>query len=315
MAIPITWSFIDDPPLGGSRVTDVLYDLPFGPAVAAFLFLAAIDHGLMAAPRCSTKPSTAYVPRVSFNVGADRYDRFMGRYSVPLAPELADFAGIADGQRVLDVGCGPGALTAELVRRLGSEAVSAVDPSEPFVAAARERHPGVDVQRAAAEELPFDEGTFDVALAQLVVHFMSDPVAGLREMARVARHDAVVAACVWDHAGSRGPLSPFWEVAHELDPDLEDESKLAGAREGHLVELFLAAGLREPEESVLSVSVEHPTFEEWWEPFTLGVGPAGGFAAGLDPTRQAELRELCRERLPAAPFVLTAQAWAARARV
>jgi len=249
---------------------------------------------------------------VSFTVGADAYDRFMGRYSVPLAPQLADFAAIVAGQRVLDVGCGPGALTGELVRRLGPAAVSAVDPSEPFVAAARERHPGVSVQRAAAEQLPFEAQEFDAVLAQLVVHFMADPVVGLRELVRVTRKDGVVAACVWDHGGGQGPLSLFWEAARELDPDVEDESRLAGAREGHLAQLFEAAGLHEIEESTLSVSVEQPSFDDWWEPFTLGVGPAGGYAAGLDAKRQAQLRELCRERLPAAPFVITARAWAAR---
>ncbi len=236
----------------------------------------------------------------------------MGRYSGPLAPELADFAAVAPGQRALDVGCGPGALTAELVRRLGASAVSAVDPSEPFVAAAQERHPGVSVQRAAAEQLPFADQAFDVALAQLVVHFMADPLGGLREMARVTRKHGVVAACVWDHAGGQGPLSVFWEAARELEPGVEDESKLAGAREGHLAQLFEAAELHTIEESVLSVDVEHPSFEHWWEPFTLGVGPAGGYADGLDKKHQAELRELCRARLPPASFVLTARAWAAR---
>jgi len=236
----------------------------------------------------------------------------MGRYSVPLAPQFADFAAVAAGQRVLDVGCGPGALTAELATRLGPAAVSAVDPSEPFVAAAQERYPAVSVRRAAAEQLPFGDQAFDAALAQLVVHFMADPVVGLREMARVTRKHGVVAACVWDHAGGQGPLSLFWEAARELDPDVEDESQLAGAREGHLAQLFQAAGLHEIEESALSVSVEHPSFEDWWEPFTLGVGPAGGYAAGLDAKRQAQLRELCREMLSAAPFALTARAWAAR---
>jgi SAM-dependent methyltransferase len=249
---------------------------------------------------------------VSFIVAADAYDRFMGRYSVPLAPRLADFAGVEAGQRVLDVGCGPGALTTELVGRVGAASVAAVDPSEPFVEAARERHPGVSVQQAAAERLPFAEGVFDAALAQLVVHFMADPVAGLREMARVTRPGGVVAACVWDHAGGQGPLAAFWEAAHELDPDVEDESRLPGAREGHLAELGRAAGLEEVEDTALSVGVEHPTFEDWWEPFTLGVGPAGSYAAGLDPERQARLRERCRELLPPAPFVLTARAWAAR---
>jgi len=188
-----------------------------------------------------------------------------------------------------------------------------VDPSEPFVEAARERQPGVGVQRAAAEELPFDDRAFDAALAQLVVHFMADPVAGLREMGRVTRKDGVVAACVWDHTGDQGPLSLFWRAARELDPDVVGESQLAGAREGHLGELFRTAGLNEIEESALSVSVEHPGFEEWWEPFTLGVGPAGGYAVGLDAKRQAELRERCRAVLPGPPFRVTALAWAARA--
>jgi ubiquinone/menaquinone biosynthesis C-methylase UbiE len=128
---------------------------------------------------------------VSYFGAADAYDRFIGRYSRLLSPQLADVAGVRSGQRVLDVGCGPGALTAELVARVGASAVSAVDPSEPFVEAARERHPGVDVHRASAEDLPFANTTFDAAMAQLVVHFMTDPVGGLREMARVTRRDAL----------------------------------------------------------------------------------------------------------------------------
>jgi SAM-dependent methyltransferase len=249
---------------------------------------------------------------VSFTVGADAYDRFMGRYSEPLAPLFADLAGVAAGQQVLDVGCGPGALTAELAQRLGPAAVSAVDPSEPFVAAARERHPAVTVRRAAAEQLPFADGAFDAALAQLVVHFMADPVVGLGEMGRVTRRGGVVAACVWDHEGGKGPLGVFWEAARQLEPDVDDEAGLAGAREGHLGQLFRAAGLREIEESTLSISVKHRSFEEWWEPYTLGVGPAGAYTAGLDATRQARLRERCRSMLPAAPFLLTARAWAVR---
>ena len=249
---------------------------------------------------------------MSFDVAAEAYDRFMGRYSRLLAPQLADLAGVNGGQRALDVGCGPGALTEELVRRLGAGSVAAVDPSEPFVAAARERHPGVDVRRASAEQLPFPDGGFDTTLAQLVVHFMADPVAGLTEMARVTRRDGVVAACVWDHAGSQGPLSLFWRAARELDPGIEDESQLAGTREGHLAELFAAAGLREIEEEVLSAGFEHPTFEEWWEPFTHGVGPAGSYVSTLGTEHQAKLRERCRRLLPEAPFVLTARAWAAR---
>jgi SAM-dependent methyltransferase len=236
----------------------------------------------------------------------------MGRYSTQLSPQLASFAGVRPGQHALDVGCGPGALTTELVRLLGPGGVTAVDPSEPFVAAARERHPGVTVERASAEQLPFPDDAFDAALAQLVVHFMSDPVAGLREIARVTRGGGVVAACVWDAAGGTSPLSVFWEAARELGGDVDDESERPGTREGHLAELFAAAGLGDIEEASLEVRAEHPTFDDWWEPYTFGVGPAGAFAAGLDPARRNELRELCRARLPEAPFVLTARAWAAR---
>lgn len=254
----------------------------------------------------------------SFDVAADAYDAFMGRYSRLLAPQLATFAGVekgvAEAHRVIDVGCGTGALTAELVGRIGAESVAAVDPSEPFVAAVRERHPGVDVHLAPAERLPFADDAFDTAIAQLVVHFMADPVAGLAEMRRVTRPDGVVAACVWDLAGGRSPLSPFWTAAAELDPDVQDESRRAGARAGHLAELFAAAGLRDVEQSELTVRREHPSFEEWWEPYETGVGPAGAYLATLGADHRAALRDRCRAALPPAPFVLTSVAWAARGR-
>lgn len=249
---------------------------------------------------------------MSFTASADAYDRFMGRYSVPLSPRLADFATLTRDQRVLDVGCGPGALTAELVGRLGADCVSAVDPSEVFVLAARARHPGVSVQRASAEQLPFPDQTFDATLAQLVVHFMANPANGLSEMTRVTRRGGVVAACVWDHAAGQGPLGSFWEAARELDPGVQDESQLVGARAGDLARLLHDIGLSEIEETALSVDVEHRSFDEWWEPFTLGVGPAGAYTVGLDAARRAHLRERCRDVLPTGPFVLRARAWAAR---
>ena len=143
---------------------------------------------------------------------------------------------------------------------------------------------------------------------------MTDPIAGLREMARVTRSEGVVAACVWDHGGGRGPLSVFWAAARELDPTVRDESDLPGAREGHLASLFEAAGLRDVEGSSLSVSLEHETFDAWWQPFGGGVGPAGSYVAALEPDAQVALRERCRSMLPPAPFVLTALAWAARGR-
>jgi SAM-dependent methyltransferase len=249
-----------------------------------------------------------------FNVGEDAYNRFMGRYSEPLAAPFADLAGVHAGQRALDVGCGPGALTAELVRRLGAGAVTATDPSRSFTEAVAARLPGVDVQLAAAERLPFGDGAFDVTLAQLVVHFMADPVAGLAEMGRVTRPGGVVAACVWDHAGGGGPLTPFWRAVHELDPAAADESMLAGSRAGQLAGLCGQAGLGPATPASISVTVAHATFGDWWEPFTLGVGPAGAYVASLAADRRELLRSRCRELLGPGPFRITAAAWAVTCR-
>src|SRR3954447_15170281 len=169
---------------------------------------------------------------MSFNVAAGAYGRFMGRYSEPLADEFLRVTDLRPGQRAVDVGCGPGMLTTGLVDRLGRDAVSAIDPSETCVTAVRERFPEVDIRLGVAEELPWADGTFDAALAQLVVHFMSDPVAGLREMGRVTRPGGLVAASVWDFAGGRSPLSTFWAAVREIDPGHPAESQKGGGRRG-----------------------------------------------------------------------------------
>lgn len=251
---------------------------------------------------------------MSFDVSADAYSRFMGRFSEPLAAEFVALLGVRDGQRVLDVGCGPGALTQQLVRALGPAVVTAVDPSPSFVTAIRARIPGIEVHRAAAEELPFDDDRFDCAAAQLVVHFMRDPIAGLTEMARVTRGGGLVGACVWDHADGTGPLATFWQAVSGLDPDATGESGLAGARRGHLAELFEQAGLHDVESTTLTIRVGFTGFDDWWEPFTLGVGPAGAYVARLDPQRRAVLEARCATLLPPAPFQITASAWTALGR-
>lgn len=253
-------------------------------------------------------PRAGYLPRV-FNVPADAYARFMGRFADPLAIQFADLAKLQPGQRALDVGCGPGALTAQLAERLGPDAVSAIDPSAPFVAALRDRLPDVDVHAGAAEDLPFADDSFDVAMAQLVVHFMADPVAGLREMARVTRPGGTVAACVWDHGGNRGPLSPFWQAAQDIDPSVQNESDRPGAYAGSLAQLFASAGLQNLHSTTLSVEVPYNSFDEWWEPYTQGVGPAGAYTAGLTSAHREALRTRCAERFPTAPFTIPATAW------
>jgi SAM-dependent methyltransferase len=252
---------------------------------------------------------------VAFDVAADAYARFMGRYAEPLAEQFVELADLRAGQRVLDVGCGPGALTARLVDLLGADAVSAIDPSAPFVAAIRDRLPGVDVREGVAEELPFGDGSYDAALAQLVVHFMKDPVRGLREMSRVVRPGGVVAACVWNHASGSGPLSTFWRAVKDLASDATDESALPGTGEGDLGELARRAGLREIDDGTLAVTVAYTGFDEWWEPYTLGVGPAGDYVSGLDEAGREALRARCAELLPSGPFEVAASAWSVVARV
>lgn len=251
---------------------------------------------------------------MSFEVSADAYGRFMGRYSAPLAAQFIALTGASPGQRALDVGCGPGALTAELVQHLGADAVSAIDPSESFVAAIRSRFPPVDTRCAVAEQIPFEDHSFDLVLAQLVVHFMTDPVAGLSDMARVTRPGGLVAACVWDHAGGTGPLSVFWQAVQSLDSEASDESNLAGARDGHLVKLFEKAGLHDSQPARLTVRVRFASFADWWDPFTLGVGPAGAYVARLDAQRCSDLQTACAALLPSAPFEIEASAWAALGR-
>jgi len=248
---------------------------------------------------------------MTFEVPAEAYARFMGGYSEKLAVELADAAGIAAGQRAVDVGCGTGALTAVLVERLGAENVVALDPSEPFVEAARARLPEVDIRLAGAEHIPFDDDGFDAALAELVVQFMSDPVAGVREMARVTQPGGIVAACVWDHGSDRGALSPFWKVARTLDPGIDDESGQLGAREGQLARLFEQVGLRDVRQLLLTVHRDYGSFDEWWEPFTWGVGPAGAYVRQLDDDARDRLRDACAASLPSGPFAIDASAWTA----
>jgi SAM-dependent methyltransferase len=254
---------------------------------------------------------------MAFDVAGGSYQRFMGRFSEKLSAPFADFAGVraGSGMRVLDVGCGPGALTAELVDRLGADAVAGADPSEPFVAAVRERLPEVEIRQAPAEALPFDDGVFDAALAQLVVHFMRDGRAGVGEMARVTRAGGQVAVCVWDHGGGRGPLSLFWEVVSEVDPGARDEAGLLGSREGQLEELLGSVGLTDVESGELTVTRAYRSFDDWWEPYTLGVGPAGDYVRSVDDATRDQVMAACRARLPEGEFSLDATAWAARGRV
>jgi SAM-dependent methyltransferase len=252
-----------------------------------------------------------------FRVSGDEYDRYMGRYSLQLAPAFADVAGVEAGHAVLDVGCGPGALTAELVRRLGPERVAAVEPSEPFVEACRCRHPEVDVRRARAEKLPHPDDRFDAAAAQLVLHFVDDPGAAAGEMRRVVRPGGVVAGCVWDQSGGMRMLRLFWDAARELDPDAPDEAQRRFGRDGEIAELFDEAGLRDVRCGALDIEAGYADFEDFWNGFLTATGPAGSYLGSADADRRGRLREALSARLgsPEGPFTLPARAWYATGRV
>jgi ubiquinone/menaquinone biosynthesis C-methylase UbiE len=251
---------------------------------------------------------------VAFAVPQEAYDRFMGRYSRELAPRLIEFAGIEPQMRVLDVGCGPGALTEPLAELVGAAKVSAADPSEPFVAACAERVPGADVRRAEAETLPWEDESHDAALAQLVVNFLANAQAGVSEMRRVVRPGGVVAACTWDYGGRMQMLRSFWHAAKSLDPNAPDEATMRYTNAEELDGLWREAGLNGVETGELVVEMSYPDFEDRWEPFTLGVGPAGSYTASLEPGRREALRAELFARLgsPSGPFTLSALAWAVR---
>jgi ubiquinone/menaquinone biosynthesis C-methylase UbiE len=246
-----------------------------------------------------------------FTAAAEHYDRFMGRYAHPLVAQLADVAGVAAGMRVLDVGCGPGELAVELARRVGGEHVAAIDPATQFVAACRDRVPEADVREGVAEDLPWDDATFDAALSSLVVAFMSDAQAGVGEMARVTRPGGTIAACMWDIAGDgMAMLTTFWQAARDVDPSVAGERRRAGTADGDLRELLTRTGLRDVRDGVLEVEVAYTDFDDLWEPFTHGVGPAGEHLASLAPPDAGRVRDGMRARVGGdGPFTLPARAW------
>ena len=253
---------------------------------------------------------------MQFAVPAEHYDRFMGRYTPSLAVALADAAGVAGGQRVVDVGCGPGGLTRELVARVGASNVAAIDPAPQFADACRARNPGADVRVGTAEQLPWSDGEFDAALSSLVIAFMSDPDQGVREMARVTRQGGTVAACMWDIAGDgMTMLHTFWTAVRKVDPAAEGERGLVGGSEGDIAGRFQRAGLEDVAGGTLTARADYADFDDFWEPFTLGVGPAGQHLRSLTAEQQAAVREACRDALPDGSFSLDARAWYARGRV
>lgn len=253
-----------------------------------------------------------------FQAPADAYDLHVGRYGTDLAEALVEFVDVPASARVLDVGCGPGALTAVLAARPGAGEVAAVDPSGPFAAACAARVPSARVEAAPAEDLPFADDSFDAVLSQLVVNFLSDAPAGLREMSRVAVPGGTVAACVWDYAEGMTMLRAFWDAAVAVDPErasaLDEGRRMPYCSPGTLAELWEGAGLRDVTTGPLVVRAAYRDFEDFWAPLPLGVGPSGAYCASLDDATRDSLKRECHLRLgaPQGPFELTARAWAVR---
>jgi SAM-dependent methyltransferase len=241
-----------------------------------------------------------------FHVSGDAYDSFMGRYSVRLAPLFADFADVQGGS-ALDVGAGTGALTAELLRR-GVD-VTAAEPSPTFSAALRERFPAVDVRQTPAEALPFEDGAFDAALAQLVVAFMADAAQGIAEMARVARQ---VAICMWS-VDDMEMFAAINRAAKAIGVSREAEQ---GARRYRTAEELreLLAPYGEVESAAIDVTAPYEGFDDFWGALSRQVGPAGQWLAALDEEHRARAHDELLVQLgrPSGTFTLTGRCYAAR---
>ncbi len=247
----------------------------------------------------------------TFTATGNDYDSFMGRYSAKLARLFADTVDLSPGSQALDLGCGPGALTGVLVERIGSDSVSACDPSPSFVAACASRYPGVDVRAGRAEAIPFEDSRFDVAMAQLVLHFVTEPEEAARELSRVVRKGGVVAACVWDFEQRMEMLRAFWDAAALIDPLAPDEAMaMRFGRDGEIADLLESSGFIDVAETRLTVGSEYESFDELWSGFLAGIGTAGSYCVSLDEERRAALRQALFERLgePVGRFELSATA-------
>jgi SAM-dependent methyltransferase len=246
---------------------------------------------------------------------AAAYERFMGRWSVRLAPVFLDAVGMSKPQRVLDLGSGTGNLTRAVAERWPGCEVVGVDPSPPFVEAARQAAadlaPRVRFEVAHAEQLPLGDGSVDAALALLVLNFVSDPDRALAELRRVVRPGGTLAAAVWDYGGRMEMLRRLWDAAARLDPSVvgQDEATMPLGRQGGLAELWRHSGLTDVEAGGVEVSTRFEDFDDYWEPFLAGQGPAGVYVTGLSDADRAALRAELAAGVGPGPFDLTATAW------
>lgn len=247
------------------------------------------------------------------------YERYVGRWSRQVAPLFLAWLDVPAGKRWLDVGCGTGALCAAILDQRSPESVAGVEPSEGFLKTARENLAGrASLYQGSADAIPLPDGSVDAVVSGLVLNFVPDPLAGLAEMKRVARADAIIAAYVWDYAGKMDLMRIFWDAAVELNPaasKLDEGARFPLCNPRALERLFEEAGLNSVEVKPLDIPTPFQSFDDYWQPFLGGQGPAPAYAMSLDEAARGRLRDRLRERLrpdAAGAIALTARAWAVR---
>jgi SAM-dependent methyltransferase len=247
------------------------------------------------------------------------YERYVGRWSRKVAPEFLAWLGIPPRQRWLDVGCGTGALSAAIAERSAPASLDGVEPSEGFLKSAQENLGSrAALHQGNAASIPLQDASVDVVVSGLVLNFVPDPRAALAEMSRVARGGGTIAAYVWDYAGKMQLMRFFWDAAVELDAGaakMDEGLRFPLCRAEALSALFAGAGLRSVETAAIDVPTPFADFDDYWQPFLGGQGPAPAYAMSLDEAARTRLREAIRARLPArtdGSIALIARAWAVR---
>jgi SAM-dependent methyltransferase len=250
------------------------------------------------------------------------YEQYVGRWSRQVAAPFLSWLSIPAGRRWLDVGCGTGALCAAIVDRSSPSSVVGVEPSEGFLKTAQENLADqVVLHQGTATAIPLGDASVDVVVSGLVLNFIPDQRAALLEMARVTRKDGTIAAYVWDYAGRMELMRFFWDAAVELDPEaakLDEGVRFPMCRPEALEKLFASAELEEVEVTPIDIATPFTNFDDYWQPFLGGQGPAPAYAMSLDEAARVHLKDRIRERMPAAArgsISLTARAWAVRASV
>jgi SAM-dependent methyltransferase len=255
---------------------------------------------------------------------AEKYERFMGRWSRLMAPLLVDFTGLPDRGRVLDVGSGTGSLAFEITERKRLARVVGIDPSKEYVAYAGSRNPfpgRASFQVGDGQALNFPDGAFDSSASLLVFNFIPDPAKALKDVRRVTRSGGRISAAVWDYGAGMRMLRTFWDAAVTVDSSAEkaDERHMPLCRSGELSDLWKRGGLEDVHEQPLDITMQFKSFADYWDPFLLGQGPAGSFLARLNQEKVQALRREVKRRLSLAsettPFALPARVWAVRGTV